>query len=102
MGVVEGEARPPWHRESPGDLWRRQPDWAKRLIKTGIVLAVVLGLGLSGQLQRSGQFWAIVIVVIVAFNWRSILALFWRALDAVGVEDAKERWARQSPLMQRA
>jgi len=53
MGVVEGEAP---HRESLGEVWSRQPDWAKRLVKTGVVLVLIFALGFSGQLRRSGQF----------------------------------------------
>ena len=99
MGVVEGEAP---HRESIGELWARQPDWVKRLIKTGVVLVLILGLGLSGQLKRSGQFWGFILVVVAAINWRTIRVLFWWGLEAVGVEDAKARWSRQSPLVRRA
>ena len=99
MGVVEGEAP---HRESIGELWARQPDWVKRLIKTGVVLALILALGLSGQLKRSGQFWGFILVVVAAINWRTIRVLFWWGLEAVGVEDAKARWSRQSPLVRRA
>jgi branched-chain amino acid transport system permease protein len=99
MTVVEGEAP---HRESLGDVWSRQPDWAKRLIKTGVVLAVLFALAFTDQLKRSGQFWALVVVVVAALNWRSILAVFWWALDAVGVKDAKRRWSRQSPIVRRA
>src|SRR5262249_48126300 len=99
MGVVEGEAP---RRETIGELWARQPDWAKRLIKTGGVLAIIRVLGLSDQLKRSGQLWAAIVVIVVALNWRTILALFWWALDAFGVKDAKQRWSRQPPMVQRA
>ena len=99
MGVVEGEAP---DRESMGEVWARQPDWAKRLVKTGVVLVLILALGLSGQLKRSGQFWGLLLVVVAAINWRTIRVLFWWGLEAVGVDDAKARWSRQSPLVRRA
>jgi branched-chain amino acid transport system permease protein len=53
-------------------------------------------------LRRSAEVYIVIAAVLAIFLARAAYTGFWSGLDRVGVQDARGRWRRQSPLLQRA
>ena len=66
------------------------------------ISALLLVLAATGHIQRSKELALIIAVVLLAILARAIYVGFWRGLERVGVNDARDRWEHQSPFLQRA
>jgi branched-chain amino acid transport system permease protein len=82
--------------------WHRQPVLVRRVLPAVLIAALLLALAGTDVLRQSTEVYVIVVVVLLLFLARAALAGFWRGLDRIGVEDARNRWQAQSPLRQRA
>jgi branched-chain amino acid transport system permease protein len=81
--------------------WRERPA-VRRGVLVGLIIAVFVA-GISGNvLQRTADVYIFVVALLVLLLAKSARAGFWQGLERVGVKDAKRRWERQSPLLQRA
>jgi branched-chain amino acid transport system permease protein len=89
-------------RERAAAWWRRQPLVVHRAVPALLIVGLLFGLALSHELRRSKELYLIVAAVLVIFLSRSAYVGFWRGLEGVGVKDARRRWERQSPFLQRA
>jgi branched-chain amino acid transport system permease protein len=83
-------------------LWRRQPLVVRRAVLALPIAGLLLGLAWSGVLRRSPEVYILVAAVLALFLARSAYAGFWLGLDRAGLGDARGRWQRKSPLLQRA
>ncbi len=92
----------PAGRERAAAWWRRQPLVVHRAVPALLIVGLLLGLALSHELRRSKELYLIVGAVLVIFLSKSAYVGFWRGLEVVGVDDARRRWERQSPFLQRA
>jgi branched-chain amino acid transport system permease protein len=82
--------------------WRDLP----LAVRRGVIAAAVVGLIVAGiatdVVRRTPEVYIVVIAVLVLLLGRSAYTGFWVALDRAGVHDARSRWSRQSPFLQRA
>jgi branched-chain amino acid transport system permease protein len=85
-----------------GALWREQPLVVRRAVPALVIVALLLGLAWSGHLRRSTEVYILAAAVLAFFLSRSAYVGFWRGLDRVGVTDARGRWEKRSPFLQRA
>jgi branched-chain amino acid transport system permease protein len=94
--------RPHAWRERAAQWWRRQPLVVHRAVPALLIVGLLLGLALTHDVRRSKELYLIVGAVLVIFLSKSAYVGFWRGLEVVGVDDARRRWERQSPFLQRA
>jgi branched-chain amino acid transport system permease protein len=90
------------HRLGLAAQWREWPPVARRgVIVTVIVALIVAGIA-TNVLRRTSDLYVIVAATLVLLLARSANAGFWLGLERAGVGDARGRWGRRSPLLQRA
>src|SRR5919204_598538 len=82
-------------------LWRERPVLRRAIPALLIVALLLAGIG-SHVLRRSAEVYIVIAAVLAIFLARAAYTGFWSGLDRVGVQDARGRWRRQSPLLQRA
>src|SRR5438128_5116382 len=82
-------------------LWREQPVVRRAVPALLIVALVVAGMG-SHVLRRTADVFIVIAAVLAFFLARNAYAGFWLGLERAGVGDARGRWQRQSPRLQRA
>jgi len=56
----------------------------------------------TGVLRRASEVYVALVAVLVLLLARSAHAGFWLGLERAGVDNARGRWRRRSPLVQRA
>ena len=82
--------------------WRDLPLVVQRALAALLIVGLVLaGVGFD-KLRRSPEVYALIAAALVLLLARSAYAGFWLGLERAGVRDARGRWQRQSPLLQRA
>jgi branched-chain amino acid transport system permease protein len=89
-------------RSSLGELWRRQPPFARRALPALTIAGLLLWLALSGVLRRSPEVYILIVAVLALFLARSAYAGFWLGLERAGLRNPRGRWQGQSTLLQRA
>jgi hypothetical protein len=68
------------------------------LLITALIIA-----GLAGNvLRRTADVYILLVALLAVFLARNAYRGFWSGLERAGVRDARRRWQRQSPLLQRA
>src|SRR5712691_9165293 len=82
-------------------LWRERPVVRRAVPALLIVALVVAGMG-SHVLRRTADVFIVIAAVLAFFLARNAYAGFWLGLERAGVGDARGRWQRQSPRLQRA
>ena len=83
-------------------LWRNLPPAVRRGLPALAIAGLLLGLAWSGVLRRSSETYILVAAVLVLFLARNAYVGFWGGLERAGVSDARRRWERRPPLLQRA
>jgi branched-chain amino acid transport system permease protein len=83
-------------------VWRRQPQVLRRVLPALLISGLLLGLAWSGVLHRSPEVYILVVAVLALFLAKNAYSGFWVGLERAGVQDARRRWERQSPFLQRA
>jgi branched-chain amino acid transport system permease protein len=83
-------------------LWRSLPPAVRRGLPALAIAGLLLVLAWSGVLRRSSETYILVVAVLVLFLARNAYAGFWGGLERAGVSDARRRWERRPPLLQRA
>jgi branched-chain amino acid transport system permease protein len=83
--------------------WREWPLVVRRAIPAALIIALLIVGMATGVLRRSSEVkYVLIAAVLVLFLARSAYAGFWAGLERAGVRNARGRWHRQSPLLQRA
>jgi branched-chain amino acid transport system permease protein len=81
--------------------WRERPV-VRRAVPAFLIVALLLaGIG-SHVLRRTAEVYIVIVAVLALFLARSAYVGFWLGLERAGVRDARSRWQRQSPFLQRA
>jgi branched-chain amino acid transport system permease protein len=83
-------------------LWRNLPPAVRRGLPALAIAGLLLGLAWSGVLRRSSETYILVAAVLALFLARNAYAGFWGGLERAGVSDARRRWEKRPPLLQRA
>jgi branched-chain amino acid transport system permease protein len=82
-------------------LWSERP-LVRRAVPALLIVALLVA-GIAGHvLRRTVDVYILVVAVLVVFLAKSAYAEFWSGLERAGVRDARRRWQRQLPLLQRA
>jgi branched-chain amino acid transport system permease protein len=83
-------------------FWRSQPRVARGALPALTIAGLLLGLAWAGVLKRSSEVYVLVAAVLALFLARSAYAGFWLGLERAGLRDARSRWRKRPPLLQRA
>ncbi len=82
--------------------WSEWPLAARRaVVATAILALIVTGIA-TGVLRRTSDLYVIVAAILVLLLARSAQTGFWLGLERAGVREARGRWRRRAPLLQRA
>jgi branched-chain amino acid transport system permease protein len=82
--------------------WRDWPLAARRGVLAVAVLALIVAGIATNALRRTADLYVVVAAILVLLLARSARAGFWRGLERAGVSEARGRWRRRAPLLQRA
>ncbi len=83
--------------ETLSSAWRSVPDWARNTVLLFVFILVLLVPAWAGRAFQAGvEIYVLVLLIALLLLGKPLYNLFWRGLEALGVRDAKRRWARQS------
>src|SRR5258708_14785431 len=83
-------------------FWQRQPPAVRRALTAGLIVALLMGLAISGNVRWSKDLWLLIAFVLLMFLAKFAYAGFWRVIATVGGKNAQASWERQPPFVQRA
>jgi branched-chain amino acid transport system permease protein len=82
--------------EAIGNAWREVPDWARKTGALFLFIAILLVPAWAGTtFKAEKELYLLVLVIGVLLLGKPLYRLFWRGLEAAGVDDARRRWGRQ-------
>jgi branched-chain amino acid transport system permease protein len=83
-------------------LWLLLPAVVRRAVPALLIAGLIIVLAIADVFRQSTVVYSIAAFVLVLFLGRNAYAGFWTGLERVGLHDARRRWERQPPLLQRA
>ena len=90
------------HRLGLAAQWREWPQIARRAVVASVIVALIVAGIATNALRRTSDLYVVVAAALVLLLGRSANTGFWVGLERAGVGDARGRWGRRSPILQRA
>src|SRR5207244_12682515 len=90
------------HRFALAARWSEWPLVARRALVAAVVLALIVTGIATDVLRRTSDLYVVVAAILVLLLALSAHAGCWLGLECAGVEEARGRWRRRAPLLQRA
>jgi branched-chain amino acid transport system permease protein len=90
------------HRVDLAAHWSEWPLAARRAVVAAVILGLVVAGVATNVLRRTSDLYLVVAATLILLLARSAHTGFWLGLERAGVSDARGRWRKRSPFLQRA